>query len=545
MSRSELLIPATSTVLVHERSPSLELLHADMHPIQCPYRQPLATMPEAPVTPELQPEPIGQPMVATWAARIRCAVPPQDAETPRPRIHAADAETAGQVLAFLVRWLFDDPGAAFHGSRLPFGTALQNFVGQGKAVTCNTTSLSKILAASNNLDIRIGEGIGPATVRTTLRLVLKLVTGDGDLWEMRGQYASILFHASHSAIPVRRARLRACGFLSLLHMVVLHAGPDPISPFLLRAAIEDRSRAMSADASFLRVLDPDTYKALAPWVERDQMSPLRLEPLSPLGQLLMSANINPLGLSHTPSEAELQGLEYALVSEMVLGEKDVSTHPDILAFSKGLHHVLAPGSLLDIAFAGRSSEYLAFMYDRRLHKVSVLIDHLEFRSGVKAPETIPVDDDPIIGDATWDAIYKERFTTRISEYLQGCGHPNHPHITALLDPASFAAAEGDSLLHARGFLQLMSGSDLLPTNPSWKLKFHFQHTGQRTTGDSTHEPPMPAPLGIHACFYEANVTVDEGLRNLLNEERQPGGHALAFDAWLHGPILSPDNFSAV
>ncbi|KAL7283534.1 hypothetical protein ACG7TL_002968 [Trametes sanguinea] len=480
------------------------------------------------MTPELHSTPIDLPMVASWAGRTRRAVPLPNPETPRPKIRAPDAETAGQVLVFLVRWLFDDPGEAFHGNGVPFGTALQNYVG-GKTVVCATTSLHKLLAAANNLDIHIGEGLGPATVRTTLRFALKLITADRDL-----------------AIPARRARLQACGFLVLLHMVVLHAGPDPISPFLLRAAIEDRSRAMVADSSFLGVLDPDTYKTLAPWIQHSRMSPWQLEPLSPLGQLLMTANINPLGLSHAPSEAELQGLECALVSEMVLGEKDVATHPDLLAFSQGLHHVLAPGSLLDIAFAGRSSEYLAFMYDRRLHQVAVLLEHLEFRSTAKPTFTMvdAVDDEHAIDDGSWDLIYEERFRTRLCEYLQGCGHPDHPHIVALLDPSVIAAAAGDSLLRGRAFLQLMSGSDLLPVDPGWKLKFHFHHIGQRT-GNSTGEPPMPAPLGVHACFYEATVTVDEGLRNLLNEEHQQNGRALAFDAWLHGALLSPDDFSTI
>ncbi|KAL7277990.1 hypothetical protein ACG7TL_007943 [Trametes sanguinea] len=466
-SRTPVLASARS-IHVRERSPSLEAQHSGMQPFRRAYRQPTAQEPELAPDPSTRPgrivtieEPIGQSDVASWAERTRRAVPHADANTPRPKIRAPDAETAGQVLVFLTRWLFGDPGPAFHGSGLSFGAALQNFVGE-KVVSCNITSLNSLAAVANNLDIQIGEGIGPAIARTTLRSALKLATADHDLWEPRGQYSSILFHASRSVIPTRRARLQACGFLALLHMLVLHAGPDPVSPFLLRAAIEDRSRAMSADPSFLGVLDPDTYNTLAAWVDRDHTSPLHLDPLSPLGQLLMTANINP----------ELHGIECALVSEMVLGDKDVSTHPDLLAFSEGLHHVLAPGSLLDIAFLGRSAAYLAFMYDRRLHDVKLLLEHLEFNSAVKVSEQamLTIADDDEMSTTTWDLLYEDLFASRLSEYLQGFGHPNHPHIVELLDHTTITAAADDGLLRARAFLQLMSGSDLLPTNPDWKLK---------------------------------------------------------------------------
>ncbi|KAI9062193.1 hypothetical protein FKP32DRAFT_861807 [Trametes sanguinea] len=296
-SQAPELASSARSIHVRDRSPSLEAQHSGMQPMRRAYRQPTVQTANSMPNPstrrsETIAEPIGQSDVASWAERTRHAVPHADANIPRHKIRAPDAETAGQVLVFLTRWLFGDPGPAFHGSGLAFDAALQNFVGE-KVVSCNITSLHSLAAVANNLDIQIGEGIGPAIARTTLRFALKLATADHDLWETRGQYLSILFHASRSAIPTRRARLQACGFLALLHMLVLHAGPDPVSPFLLRAAIEDRSRAMSADPSFLGVLDPDTYKTLTAWVDRDRSFPLPPDPLSPLGQLLMTANINP------------------------------------------------------------------------------------------------------------------------------------------------------------------------------------------------------------------------------------------------------------
>ncbi|CDO71247.1 hypothetical protein BN946_scf184908.g4 [Trametes cinnabarina] len=532
---------------VRDRPLSLELEHAGLHAAHRPYN-PAPTLPRpgsGAYRSVAGPDHIGSSEVVAWASRMRLAVAHISAETPRPKIRAPDAETAGQVLLFLIRWLCGDPGATLHGSGLPFTTALQRFVGE-KPVSCNLTSLAHLVAHANNLDIQIDEGIGPATVRTALRIALKLATADHDLWEIRGHYASILFHVSRSVIPTRHARLQACGFLALLHMVVVHIGPDPVSPFLLRAAIEDHSRAMAMDQSFLGTLDPGTYKALGAWRERDSSAPLKPGPLSELGQLLMAANINPLGLSDAPSAAEIHAIECALVSEMVLGEKDVSTHPDLLAFAEGMHKVLAPGCSLDSVFMGCGSAYLVFMYDRRVRDVDMLLDRLEFKTGVKAsePAIVTIDDDHM-DDASWDRLYESIFATRLTEYLQGRGHPQHPHILELLDPATITAAQNDHLLRARGFLQLMSGSDLTPVDEGWRLKFYFHHIGERTSSDGA-ELPLPAPLGVHACFYDATVTVDPGLRNLLNEERQQDGDvALAFDAWIHGAVLNSDDFSTV
>ena len=137
-----------------------------------------------------------------------------------------------------------------------------------------------------------GEGLGEAPIRTVLRLAVKLAVEDKDLWEPRGRYMSVLFHHSRRSVPSRQSRLRACGFLALLHMVALHTGPDPISPFLLRASYEERAYALRADVPFLQILSPEASTALAPWVNLDVSTPLDIGSNSAVGRLLYGANIN-------------------------------------------------------------------------------------------------------------------------------------------------------------------------------------------------------------------------------------------------------------
>ena len=112
------------------------------------------------------------------------------------------------------------------------------------------------------------------------------------------------------------------------------------------------------------------------------------------------------------------------------------------------------------------------MYDRRVTDADQLISHIQFKSGVK-PVTIldhDWDDSSPLDDASWDTINEDLFKTHLLAYLRGHGHPNHPYIQAILPPAMIAAAHGDTSLRARGFLQLMSGSELFPVDPQWSLK---------------------------------------------------------------------------
>ena len=84
--------------------------------------------------------------VAAWAARLRSAVP-IDVSSARPHIRAPDAATAAKALLFLVRWLFDDPGPAYHGSGKPFATALADYCSP-QDVTVTLTSLGMLVTSS-------------------------------------------------------------------------------------------------------------------------------------------------------------------------------------------------------------------------------------------------------------------------------------------------------------------------------------------------------------------------------------------------------------
>ena len=109
----------------------------------------------------------------------------------------------------------------------------------------------------------------------------------------RGRYYTIRWHVGGAqGLRSRQVAMKTSGFLSLLHMVILHTAPDPISPWVLRYAIEGLMGACIIDHAFMQLIDPDLYKTLRPWRLHDQADALPDDPLDGLFQLLTAADVD-------------------------------------------------------------------------------------------------------------------------------------------------------------------------------------------------------------------------------------------------------------
>lgn len=229
---------------------------------------------------------------------------------------------------------------------------------------------------------------------------------------------------------------------------------------------------------------------------------------------------------------------------------------------------------------------MASIYDQRLNDPEVLIEHLDFVSAIKQSQHTFADaddSDGILDSNTWDIISEDLFKTRLCAYLRGHGHPNDPNVQELVGDAAFLAGQGDRLLRARTFLVLMSGTDLVPPGAHWSIqvcperlqcshshpaytswikKVKFHHRGDRQFEPSPGVPiPDPAAVSepsllhliiisqlfwqvsIHVCYYELEVTVNEGVRNLLRQEPSTAECASLFDSWFHGAIFDPHDYN--
>ena len=122
-------------------------------------------------------------------------------------------------------------------------------------------------------------------------------------------------------------------------------------------------------------------------------------------------------------------------------------------------------------FSHDCRSFLAYMSSTRLDSVDLLVHHLDFRSRLdRAAVEQESAQSEEMSNRTWDVLFEDAFRTRLIRYLYGTGHPNHPDVVEVSGQAIFDRDRDDPLLRARLFLQMMSGSDLVPINKEWQFK---------------------------------------------------------------------------
>ncbi|KAI0712965.1 hypothetical protein C8T65DRAFT_695159 [Cerioporus squamosus] len=275
------------------------------------------------------------------------------------------------------------------------------------------------------------------------------------------------------------------------------SGPHPISPIALRYVIEGQDAALALDHTFLRLIDAELYQGLVPWAEYEWGTPLPRSPQHPLIGLISAAGVDCQVFSDPPRHVELEWMERHLVAQAVFDGTELAADPSGLApFLRGMHLAISEGHTLEETFARNTRDYLATMCSVRLDDVSLLIRHLKIKSSLDrgAIEKQSANSEDML-NATWDVHFEDLFAERLKVYLWGRGHPDHPDVRDVVGEDVFLSDKEDALLRARLFLQMMSGSDLVPPEGDWQLK-----------------------INVHACFYDCTVTMDEGLRHLLRED---------------------------
>ncbi|PIL31783.1 hypothetical protein GSI_06487 [Ganoderma sinense ZZ0214-1] len=445
----------------------------------------------------------------TWTARVRSAIPYDLVTDRRPVLIAPSIQVAGEALYFLVHWLFDhadDDNVSPDLREYRFTRALdERFNSQLSAnspfrVECTMTSLLRLIKHCDTWNLTVGGAVGEGVTRNLLRQTIQVAVQVPDLWQTRGSYSTIQF--------------------------------------------------LPADLAFLRLLSPEDVTTLLPWISHNKSTSTPIDLTSNVAALLMAADIDPTWVS--TSASRIIQTELHLVSHTLFGLKDIYQEQDFIAFRQGMTSVLTtPGNTLDMIFFAQARNYLAAMYNRRLENVDVLLQHIEFRSSLNA-ETVATEmqysDGDQVSEACWDIHYEHLVEEKFKRYLRGSGHPDHWFIRSMVSEDEFNAARNDSLLRARSFLQLMTGSDLVPSGNEWKIIIFMHHKGKRESFVSPdgQGPGDPARLHIHACFAHGDLIVDEGLRNLLIEPSSAEGkEPLLFDSWLHAAVMDPNDFNSI
>ena len=161
------------------------------------------------------------------------------------------------------------------------------------------------------------------------------------------------------------------------------------------------------------------------------------------------------------------------------------------------------------------------MCNHRLQDPSLVVNALDFRSALD-PKKIAADCEQSedMSDEAFDFLFEQEFARRLTGYLQGAGHPNHPDVRSVVGEERFSLDSGDPLLRARLFLHMISGSDLVPNGDGWRLKvcgalvawgssltrvsrqIFFRHRGRRQGYDLLPEVAIPAPVRRWTSYWQ-------------------------------------------
>jgi hypothetical protein len=126
--------------------------------------------------------------------------------------------------------------------------------------------------------------MGDGPTRSILRAgVRKLVEGS-PIFGLRGDVYHPLFFPV--ATTIREDMFWIAGFWSAMHLVTLLLTPDPISPWLLYAAVYGES-GIPTDIEYIRALDPHSATTLEPWFAFQATDSISDDAGEPIQQLLM------------------------------------------------------------------------------------------------------------------------------------------------------------------------------------------------------------------------------------------------------------------
>jgi hypothetical protein len=117
-----------------------------------------------------------------------------------------------------------------------------------------------------------------------LRAGVRHLVNNSPIFNLRGDF----YHPAFLPVPssYRENHFWRAGFWSAFHLITLLLTPDPISPWLLYAAVYGKE-GLPKDLDYIRALDPTSANILEPWFAFKATEILHDGVLGPIQQLLM------------------------------------------------------------------------------------------------------------------------------------------------------------------------------------------------------------------------------------------------------------------
>jgi hypothetical protein len=218
------------------------------------------------------------------------------------------------------------------------------------------------LFSATNKDHDPGVGDGPlcAVLRAGVFSLTQL-----PIFGLRGEFYHPHFIPMVSIL--RKQQFWMAGFWSAMHLILLGLAPDPISPWLLYAAVYGKD-GLPIDLDYIRALDPTSASILQPWFLFSAADTLDGGIIGLVQQLLItyldihevrlrkwydsdstySGGIQFSAFRQPRTVEEHDGVTRALVSSVLLGSHNPWESFELCAFREGFNVTLGSSTLFEV-----------------------------------------------------------------------------------------------------------------------------------------------------------------------------------------------------
>ncbi|KAG8691151.1 hypothetical protein FRC11_006346, partial [Ceratobasidium sp. 423] len=388
---------------------------------------------------------------------------------------------------------------------------------------------------------KLEPAVGPGVMRVVLEAAMKKIFSNAQFFQKNGHTDSYTPVMPVVAEPTsngvsRELFMATAGVFTALYLAWTRTGPPLLSAIFIQAIINGHESIQEDE--LLRLYCPNFRGRYLSLLQHPLDLPFEIQ--DPLYYFLEPAledqDIRTLGgpphngASRTPQYH--QGLCRAALSYHLLGNSRQSTfdtHPDILAFKKGLDLPLSEDCTMLQVLKVDSPRHLPALWCRELHSPEVLLEHLKFCT--------PVDDDYNRRDLNaGEEIIAEAFR----DYLRGPGHPVCSLLQNLIPAQEFTEYQGDYGLRSRLFLLATTGSSLVPTEGNWDITVELiPDPGKNPINDTS--VIVPKPLEWQLCSQTVRLYYDDDFINACQEPRPAILTSATFsrliDRWFHYQII--------
>ncbi|KAJ7433202.1 hypothetical protein B0H11DRAFT_2376815 [Mycena galericulata] len=379
----------------------------------------------------------------------------------------------------------------------------------------------------------IGDSVGQGMRQNAMTELMNLVFSDARVWRKIGNGHVIdMVPTCIDPDADRLRRIKAYGYACMLHVVLEHSLPIPLSTLFAFAVLQpDGDVVVLEDPTLLRATSPAEFLVLQQWPQKlgDFQDRKDDENLKALTTEYFNKMPEILGTLISPDS--FKGYTTILYRLVLFGSTiPFAKSPDIMAFAEGFNSNLNASYRFTLgqSLGGSARSLLLLMSAARVKTAQEVIDRLNWISvDLDAPALRPVE---------------EKYKTALIRYLRGKGIVQHHllHASSLTDEERSIEPD-DPCARAVMFLMTITGTQQLPKDDG---TIDMTFVARFDTGEGNQErmrmssplrnpeswPDYLYPVRAHTCFDGVDLPLHE-IEDLLAQPLPVDNTCTDFDLY--------------